>query len=152
MADTRAQLEVEDWVRRNWMPAKYEQQFHRERLRLSSGGVFDFDAVSTDGRIVATISTSAATTVSGRNAVGKLMKIRSDMFFLLLTEADRRLVVLTEKGMFEQCCKEAEGGRVPGSIEFAHAEIPEELSARLQYARQVASREVSPHRDRSVNR
>ena len=46
MADTRVQLEVEDWVRRNWMPEQYGIRFSRERLRLRSGGVFDFDAVS----------------------------------------------------------------------------------------------------------
>jgi hypothetical protein len=55
MADTRVQLEVEDWVRRNWMDKKYGQQFSRDRVKLSSGGVFDFDAVSQDGKIAAAI-------------------------------------------------------------------------------------------------
>jgi hypothetical protein len=32
MADTRIQIEVEDWVRRNWMPSQYETNFFRERL------------------------------------------------------------------------------------------------------------------------
>jgi hypothetical protein len=40
MADTRMQLEVEDWVRREWMPGKFGQPFFRERVRLSPGGVF----------------------------------------------------------------------------------------------------------------
>ena len=81
MADTRVQLEVEDWVRREWMPHKLGQQFSRERVRLSSGGVCDFDAVSSDRRIVAAISTSGAVTAGGKHAVGKLLKIRSDCFF-----------------------------------------------------------------------
>lgn len=62
MADTRIQLEVEDWVRRNWMPTQYGSKFSRERLPLRSGGVFDFDAVSEDRSIVGTISTSGART------------------------------------------------------------------------------------------
>ena len=61
MADTRVQLEVEEWVRLN--------RLHRERVRLTSGGVFDFDAVSEDQKIVATTST-------GKLAVGKLVKRR----------------------------------------------------------------------------
>jgi hypothetical protein len=144
MADTRVQLEVEDWVRREWMPGKYGCQFSRERVQLSSGGVCDFDAVSSDGSIVAAISTSGARTAGGKYAVGKMLKIRSDMYFLLLASAARRIVVLTEKDMYENCLKEVGGGRVPASIEFVHAEIPAELEARLRDARQVASREVQP--------
>ncbi|MEZ5929154.1 MAG: hypothetical protein R3C55_11850 [Parvularculaceae bacterium] len=69
MADTRVQVEVEDWVRRNWMQEKFGQPFHRDRIRLKSGGLFDFDAVSADQSIVASISTSSAKTSSGKHAV-----------------------------------------------------------------------------------
>jgi len=144
MADTRVQLEVEDWVRRNWMPKEFGQNFVRERIRLAPGGVFDFDAVSSDGKIVATISTSGATTASGKRAVGKLLKIRSDMFFLLLAAADRRIVVLTEEDMCDLCMSEVEAGRIPPAIEFAHAQIPDELDDRLRQSRKRASKEVSP--------
>jgi len=111
MADTRVQLEVEDWVRLHWMPAKFGQKFHHERVGLSAGGVFDFDAVSEDRNIVGTISTSGAKTASGKHAVGKLLKIRSDMLFLVMAKAQRRVVVLTERGTFDLCRKESEGGR-----------------------------------------
>jgi hypothetical protein len=84
MADTRIQLEVEDWVRSVWMTKKYGQEFYRERVKLTSGGVFDFDAADKSKRFVATISTSGARTASGKYAVGKMLKIRSDMYFLLL--------------------------------------------------------------------
>lgn len=76
MADTRVQLEVEDWGRRNWFPQKYGQQFHREQVGLEWGGVFDFDAVNTDGTIVAAISTRTSNTASGKLAVGQVMKKR----------------------------------------------------------------------------
>ena len=72
MADTRVQAEVEDWVRKHWMPRTFGVLFYRERVELTSGGVFDFDAVSSDRSIVASISTSGATTSSGKRAVGKL--------------------------------------------------------------------------------
>ena len=143
MADTRIQLEVEDWVRRNWMPAQFGAKFSRERLRVRSGGVFDFDAVSEDHSIVATISTSGSKTSSGKNAVGKILKLRSDMLFLTMVEAERRVVVLTERDMLDQCQKESEGGRVPKEIEFVCSTIPEELRTRLIAARLKASGESS---------
>jgi len=146
MADTRVQLQVEDWVRKEWMPQHYGMKFRRERVSLSSGGVFDFDAVSDDDSIVATISTSGATTASGKHAVGKLLKIRSDMFFLLLVKAQRRIVVLTEPDMYDLCLKEQQGGRVPSSIEFVLAAIPDHLAGKLKESRRSASQEVSPTR------
>lgn len=151
MADTRIQLEVEDWVRAEWMSIEYGQTFYRERVKLTSGGVFDFDAVSVDRHIVATISTSGARTASGKYAVGKMLKIRSDMYFLLLTEAERLIVVLTEKDMYEQCLKEKAGGRVPEIIEFGLAEIPSEMRLRLDNARKKASKEVQPSRNQTLD-
>jgi hypothetical protein len=141
MADTRIQIEVEDWVRRNWMPAHFGKKFFRERLKVRSGGVFDFDAVSEDCSIVGTISTSGSKTSGMKNAVGKILKLRSDMLFLTMVEAERRVIVLTEQDMFDQCKKESAGGRVPPEIEFVCAEIPDELRARLIAARLKASGE-----------
>src|SRR5271170_7831631 len=141
MADTRIQLEVEDWVRRNWMPTHFGAKFSRERLRLRSGGFFDFDAVSEDHAIVTTISTSGSKTSGGKNAVGKILKLRSDMLFLTMVEAKRRVIVLTEQDMCDQCEKEFAGGRVPPEIEFVCAVIPDDLRTRLVAARLKASGE-----------
>ncbi len=146
MADTRVQLEVEYWVRGEWLLHKYRQQFRSERVKLSSGGVFEFDAVSADNTIVATISTARAHTASGKLGVGKMMKIRSDMYFLMLAECQRRLVVLTERDMFLQFEKERQSGRVPTTIEFIHVEIPADLDAKLRLSRQAASKEVAPRK------
>ena len=143
MADTRVQVMVEDWVRREWMPERYGQRFSRERVDLSSGGVFDFDAVSTDGTIVANISTSGSKTVRGKHGTGKMLKVRSDIFFLLLAKAHRKLVLLTESDMCERWLSEVENGRVPDSIEFVHVEIPDDLDLKLKASREAASREVT---------
>lgn len=143
MADTRIQLEVEDWVRRNWMPTQYGAKFSRERLPLRSGGVFDFDAVSEDHSIVATISTSGARTSSRNQGSGKIHKLRSDMLFLTMVEAKRRVMILTERDMCDQCEKEFAGGRVPPEIEFVCAVIPDDLRVRLIAARLKASGEGS---------
>lgn len=145
MADTRIQVEVEDWVRENWMAKTFDRQFYRNRLKLSSGGVFDFDAVSEDKSIAACISTSSERTSGGKLAVGKMMKLRSDMLFLhLALGLSKRLIVLTEEGMFAHCEKERKGGRVPLDIEFILASLPADLRERLAQARKIASQEVTP--------
>jgi hypothetical protein len=147
MADTRVQLEIEDWVRENWMRHQFSQPFYRNRLKLSTGGVFDFDAVSEDKKVAACISTSAAKTSTGNVGSGKLLKLRSDMLFLHLAEGvQRKLIILTDGSMHSACLKEANGGRAPREIEFLLASIPEELQLRLVEARAVASKEVT--RDR----
>lgn len=144
MADTKVQLEVEDWVRENWLSKRLERPFYRNRIALTSGGVFDFDAVSDDKRIVACISTSGGKTASGKLAVGKLLKLRSDMLFLILAKGvDRRLLVLTEPDALELCRKEKAGGRVPPEIEILLAEISDELRTKLQAARKLCSDEMS---------
>lgn len=143
MADTRVQLEVEDWVRRNWMLEFFGMSFSRERLQLRSGGFFDFDAVSEDRSVVATVSTIGARTATGNFGSGKIFKFRSEMLFLTMIEARRRIIVLTERDMYEQCESERAGGRVPPKIEIRCAAIPETLRGRLIAAREKASGEMS---------
>lgn len=146
MADTRVQLEAEDWVRREWMPEVFGAVFSRERLRLAPGGQFDFDAVSLDRKVAAVISTNGGRTASGRPALPKLHKIRSDVLFLLMAPLIRRLVVLTDRDMYDLCLAEKSAGRMPADVEFYHVTVPAELEARLRSARKRAAEEVTPER------
>lgn len=149
MAISRSQLEVEEWIRSIELSRLYGQPFHHGALRLISGGIFNFDAISEDGCIVANISTSDAKTAQGKHASGKIQKIRADMLFLLMAPADRRLIVLTERDMFDFWEKEKRSGRVPVEIEFLRIELPGYLSIRLNEARRIASEEVSPRNNRA---
>ena len=144
MANTRVQLEVEAWVREYWMSREYGQQFQKRRVRLTSGGLFEFDAVSMDGSIIASVATSKKKGASGKNAIGSIHKVCCDMFYMLLVDTKRRIQILTEQDMFEHWQKEVDGGRVPSIIEFVHVELPVDLDARLKGARRKASEEVSP--------
>lgn len=141
MADTSCQIECEDWVRREWMSLQFGEPFFRERVRLTSGGVFDFDAVNADRSVVGTISTGSARTVSGKLATGAVMKLRSDMLFLVLAAPKRALLILTERSMYDVCLKEASIGRVPPQIEFFHAPLTEELACKLVEAKRRGSEE-----------
>jgi len=66
------------------------------------------------------------------------------MLFLLMVQADKRIIILSEKDMCDYLIKEKDNGRVPLEIEFVHAPIPEDLKKLLIAAKMIASQEVSP--------
>ena len=124
--------------------ARFGCQFWLGNRRITSGGTHEFDAVSGQDGIYASISTSRLRNAAGKIGAGKVCKIRSDLFFLLLATASRRLCVLTEEDMFEFWFKERQNGRVPESIEFQYVELPFNLRRKLEDSRRIASDEVSP--------
>lgn len=144
MADTRVQLEVAGWLRSNWLPQRFGQKFTQRKYSLTSGGEFSFDAISADGRVVVTISTSEARTAGGRRGSGKLQKTRADALFLLLSGAESQVLVFTEPDMFELCLQEQEKGRLPQHLQLLHAVLPPDLQAKLSLARKASSDEVLP--------
>jgi hypothetical protein len=138
MANSRTYTKAEDWIRREWMPVNFGLRFARERLRLSSGGEFDFDAVSADDRIAAVISCSSGITKSGRAAMPKVHKIRGDCLFLMLASLDRRILLFSDQEFFKLVDTEKKMGRLPQNIELYHVQLPDELEAELDIARQAA--------------
>lgn len=145
MADTRFRLKVEKWVRDKWMREKFRRQFCPKKLFLAPGGEFEFDAVSKGRKIVACISTARGKTAKGKNSPGNLRKIQSDILFLLLAkEPKKRVVILTEKDMYDVCLKEKKNGRVPCNIEFKLATISPKLRTKLKAEGEISSREMSP--------
>jgi hypothetical protein len=126
------------------MPKRFGVRFERAQVNLLPGGQYSFDAVSADLSLIATISTSDTRTATGRNAVGKILKVRSDVYFLGLVRAKQKFVVLTQADMYTWWLKEKERGRVPHDIEFLHVDIPGDLQRALERSRGAASKEVSP--------
>jgi hypothetical protein len=147
MADTTFQLLVEDWVRHQFLAPRYNQRFSERHLNLTSGGKFEFDAVSDDGSIVASISTSAAKTATGNRATGAVMKLRSDMLFLLMAKAPRPMLVLTQECMCNLIEAERKRGRVPPEIIVEHAPLSEELADELKRVRVRNSSEMYRRND-----
>ena len=147
MADTTIQREIEDWICHRWLPLQSNRKFSKKKIRLSSGGVFEFDAVSDDETIAVNISTSNSLTSGGKRGSGKLQKIRADIYFLLLlpNSVKRRLLLFTEPDMVELCQKEQKNGRIPQNIEIIVVELPENLKKKLIDAKKNASSEVSPN-------
>ncbi|HYR09835.1 MAG TPA: hypothetical protein VEQ60_18820 [Longimicrobium sp.] len=146
MADTRFRKEAEDWVRTKALPELLKQTFSTRNLKLESGGVFEFDAVSDDGIIVASISTSSSRTSGNNLCTGAIHKLRSDMLFLLLARAEQPYIVLTQADMYAYWMNERERGRVPLTIRFLHTPLPDHLAQRLAESRTKASEEMMSSR------
>lgn len=148
MANTNIQGRVERWVVQYELSRAFEgRTFAKQRLALTWGGEFEFDAVSTDGEIVACISTSCCRTASGRNAIGKFHKLKADALYLLHTVgAPRRVMVFTDAGMLAHFERERSRGRFPPASEIAlvMVSLPDELASELREATRLASFEVSP--------
>jgi hypothetical protein len=147
MADTSVHGKVERWIVANELPRLYGEQFSKGRVPLTWGGVFECDAVSSDSRTVACISTSCCRTATGRQAIGKFQKLKADTLYLLHTSTtSRRLLVFTDPGMLKHFEKERERGRFPpqSAIELLLVTLPSDLAEELRLATSVASFEVSP--------
>ena len=112
---TIAAKDVENWIRNEFLSNKYHQAFAKRKLGIQSGGEFECDAVSEDGKIVCFISTSVNTT-TGENP--GLAKIRSDAFWAgSLSEKPQEIVfAFTDKSMVELIKQEKENGRFPKHI------------------------------------
>ncbi|MDE0478982.1 MAG: hypothetical protein OXI13_05065, partial [Gammaproteobacteria bacterium] len=110
MAKSKTNVAVEVWITEEWLPEHIgkDLSFSKTKLPLTSGGEFEFDAVSNDAHIIANISTSALKTARGKYGSGKVQKIRSDIYFLLLARATRKLMVLSEQDMYDWWIKEKE--------------------------------------------
>jgi hypothetical protein len=143
MANTRVQHEVEEWIRTEFLPGVYDQGFSKKNLQLRPGGIFEFDAVSEDGRIAASISTASSRTSSGKLASGTMNKIRSDMLFLTMVEVRKPLLVFTQADLLEYWKEQSIRGRAPTSIEYRLARVLGDLGKRLAQAKGAASREMS---------
>jgi hypothetical protein len=82
LANTTTQLEAEKWIVENFLPGMFGGvSFAAKKSLLVWGGCFDFDAVSTDGKILGLISTSTARTAGNNFAAGKVQKLKSDTLF-----------------------------------------------------------------------
>lgn len=146
MANTKQQSEVEKWVRNQHLPRQFGQVFEKKKMPLLWGGKFEFDAVSSDDRIVVSISTSGTRTARGKPASGKYHKIKSDALYLLHAKGvSNRVQVFTEPDMYDHFMDEKRAGRYPPEVELLRAKIPLEMRKHLIDARQVASEEVSPY-------
>ena len=146
MADsTIATKEVENWIRSEFLPKKYHQAFAKRKLGVQSGGEFECDAVSEDGKIVCLISTSPGKTTDGKSDADVLGKIREKALWTIsLNEKPETIVfAITDKSMVELIKQEKENGRFPKHIKTLLVKLPADLEKNLADMKKKAAEEVS---------
>jgi hypothetical protein len=145
MADsTIATKDVENWIRSEFLPKKYHQAFAKRKLGVQSGGEFECDAVSEDGKTVCFISTSSSKTTGENPGAGKLAKIRADVFWAisLNEKPDTIVFAFTEKSMVELVKQEKENGRFPKHIKTLLVKLPADLEKKLAEMKKMAVDEM----------
>ena len=134
MADsTIATKDIENWIRSEFLPKKYHQAFAKRKLGVQSGGEFECDAVSEDGKIVCLISTSPGKTADGKSDADVLGKIREKALWAVsLNEKPETIVfAITDKSMVELIKQEKENGRFPKHIKSLLVKLPADLEKKL---------------------
>jgi len=134
MADaTIATKEVENCIRNEFLPKKYHQAFAKRKLGVQSGGEFECDAASEDGKIVCLISTSLGKTADGKSDADVLGKIREKALWAIsLNEKPETIVfAFTDKSMAELIKQEKENGRFPKHIKTLLVKLPTDLEKKF---------------------
>lgn len=143
MADTRYyKTHVEPYVREQ-LQAIHGIPFRSRVLRLTTGGTHEFDAVSEDGSIVASIKSLSAKTKRGKRPAAKYSTCLAELYFLSLVDAPKRMLVLTTPEwhtMFERYIKD----RLAPGLTIELLRLSPEVQQEVDRCRDVASNEVTP--------
>lgn len=118
-------------------------RFESKVLTLISGGTHEFDAVATDGSIVASIKSHSGKTARGKRPAAKYQACLAEVYFLSLVDAPKRVLVLTTPDWHEMFVRYIKGRLAPG-VEIELLKLSPELQAQVDKIRDVASDEVSP--------
>jgi hypothetical protein len=132
---------VERYVREQ-LAIEYGAAFSAEVLPLVTGGMHEFDAVSADLRVVASIKSASGKTSGGKFPAGKVNSAIAELYFLSLVSAHVRLLVLTTPEFHEILCDRLEG-RLAKGLELKLIELPSEMQGRVRQIQVRASDEVS---------
>lgn len=128
--------EVEPYVRTE-LEKEYGIPFKSMVLELYPGGEHEFDAVSKDKKIIATIKTS-----SGSGA-GKVHAVVAELYYLMLVDAPIKIVVLTDPEFYRHMDKKLKRALYPG-LHLKLVELSPQLQALVAQIQKDASDEVSP--------
>jgi hypothetical protein len=113
---------------RAWLMNEYHAEFSPQLLpvgKTTAGEVAtrEFDAVSTDGKIVASIKCGSWKTASGNYPAGKVHALYEELYFFSLVQgAPRKLLVFTNKDAYTAFKALTDGKRHP-DVELVHASL-----------------------------
>ncbi len=150
MADSHVYREAEEEIRAKlpeirFFKEKNLRNFRKDKLRLSSGGEYEFDAVDEEGIAAVNISASKGLTHRGYKQAGTLRKIQAEVDFLTRVNVKYRVLIFVQETAYDVFCEQQKKGRIPKEIELLHVPVSEELQKLLAEAGQKASDEVNPN-------
>lgn len=143
MANTRLLTEQVEHFVRETLANEHGQPFGKRMLPLPSGGRHEFDAVSADGMVVASVKSSSGRTASGRHPAGKVNSAVAELYFLSLVPAPTRLLILTTPA-FHDIFMRAMVGKIASGIQVVLVTLPASLQQQVNRVQQQASLEVTP--------
>lgn len=123
------------------LEAEFSQPFASRVLTLPGGAAREFDAVSADGMVVASIKTSSGLTSGGNIPGGKINGCIADLYYLSLLTAPVRQLVLTNPD-FHAIFTKRMAGAMPEGVEVRLEELPSELQLEVDGVIREASEEI----------
>jgi hypothetical protein len=141
MANTSDLQDAIDWTRSE-LAGRHGVTVDKRPVRLRPGALHTFNAVSSDGSVVAAISNASGYTSGGRRPVGKIRGAIAELYWLSLVDASTRLLVLTNREFFEILTREM-ANALPVGVEIIHVALPDELASRVAAVTTAASEEMS---------
>jgi len=143
MADTTLLKYVVEPYVRGILQREYGCPFHCRRLTLSTGGSHEFDAVSEDGQVVASIKAASGRTAGGKNPSGKIKDAEAELYYLTLAPGRERLLVLTDPEFHDIMVRRL-SGRLASGLALRLIPLPLEMMQQVRKIQEKASAEVSP--------
>jgi len=127
---------------RSWLKNQYGVEFGKTALPLRDcEGKHEFDAVSSNGRIVAEIKTASGRTSGGKHPSGKRAPVFEQLYFLSLVKAYEKLLIITDAEFFE-IMKGRTAGIVPADIKLVKCPLPPHLAEIVYSITNEASKEI----------
>jgi hypothetical protein len=136
--------EIEPYVHAQ-LKKEFQCEFSKLHMPLTTGGYHEFDAVSDNGEIVASIKSIGGKTKSGKFAAANYLACVAELYFLSLVHADQRFLVLTDSEMHKQLENRLIAkNRLASGIDLKLVQLPDDLHLGMQALRAVSRKEVSP--------
>ena len=141
MADTSyLRYQVEPWIRAQ-LKVRYNLSFASSILELKTGGQREFDAVSEDQSVVASIKAHSGATSGNKNPSAKVSSALLEVYFLMLVPANERILILTNPEFFEIFERNTKG-RIVGDVRVECIPLPTDMQARVAEVTKRACDEI----------
>lgn len=119
-----------------------EKTLPLRRKKDGTYAVHNFDAVSEDNSIVASIKCHSWLTSGGKRPAGKIGEIYESLYFLGLVKANTKLLILTDREAYDGFLKVSDG-KIAKDIEIRLCLLPPQLQLLVTNVHREASQEMS---------